>query len=95
MKKIFGLLLFTGLMLLKVSAFHVYAHQDDDCESIENCEICDIALENQTSDIDFFTPPALKINNKVLFEDVLVITTHSFESDSKVSLLLSRPPPNL
>ncbi|MDC6364577.1 MULTISPECIES: hypothetical protein [Flavobacteriaceae] len=54
MRKIIGLLFFTSLMLIKVSGFHAYAHHDEDSDAIENCDICDLALENQT--LDFHVP---------------------------------------
>jgi len=41
------------LMLCKVSAFHVYTHQDEAANEIENCSVCDVALENQYSELHF------------------------------------------
>lgn len=45
-------LLFT-LMLFKVSSFHTYAHHDDSANDIENCSICDLAIENQNTEFQF------------------------------------------
>jgi len=42
-----------ALMLFKVSAFHVYTHQNESDNTIENCSTCDIALENQDSELIF------------------------------------------
>ncbi len=38
-------------MLLKVSSFHVYTHQDTLSDTIENCTVCDVALKNQTLEL--------------------------------------------
>ncbi len=49
--QIFGLLLLTALMLVKVSAFHIYSHQDFDTDAIEDCSYCDLAIENQNAEL--------------------------------------------
>ena len=36
-------------MFFKVSALHVYSHQDSTKNQIENCKICDSAIENQNA----------------------------------------------
>ncbi len=38
-------MLFT-LMLIKVTSFHIYTHQDNSLDTIENCNICNIAIQN-------------------------------------------------
>ncbi len=49
-------------MVLKVSSFHVYTHQDDAQDTIENCAVCDVAIENQ--DLDFLFPsPQATVNS--------------------------------
>ncbi len=37
-------------MFFKVSSLHVYTHQDTSTNQIENCKICDSAIENQTAE---------------------------------------------
>ncbi|RDY61666.1 hypothetical protein [Flagellimonas nanhaiensis] len=93
MRKFIGLLLFTSLMVIKVSSFHVYAHQDGDSETIENCNICDLALENQT--LDFQTSD----NSYVLDDTEFSIKYQKTLKDEQLKeqsfdyYLSSRPPP--
>lgn len=95
LKKVIPLFLFTLLMLIKVSAFHIYSHQNDEANSVDNCEICDIAIESQSSDLDIplqFT--AINANNFVLVncfaeKPTVCITGSNFYQ------LFSRPPPSI
>ena len=82
-------------MLLKVSAFHVYTHHDADCEGIDNCEICDLVLENQTSDLDIPSPSLAEIQDVVLINNRVLLKPESFSTDSGINLLFSRPPPRV
>nr|WP_299485183.1 hypothetical protein [uncultured Allomuricauda sp.] len=92
-KRFLGFLLFAVLMLVKVSALHVYTHNDTEGDTIENCTTCEVALENQNSDILFtsgvieVTTPDITTNSLVLFED------QQFVATKLNSLLFSRPPP--
>lgn len=95
-KILFSFLLLT-LMIVKVSAFHTYFHSDDSNTSIENCNTCDIAIENQQAqfaEIELF--------------DHTVITNFDFttKEDHFIAVLLiadnepsyyfqNRPPPAL
>nr|WP_298998635.1 hypothetical protein [uncultured Allomuricauda sp.] len=93
-KKTLGLLFFIGLMLLKVSAFHVYTHDHyDDCDSIENCEICDIVLDNQTSNVDIPQPIPIDIFQLIISQETADFTSPVFFYDSKFNHLFCRPPP--
>lgn len=92
-RKILGLFIFVSLMFVKVSALHVYAHQDGDQEKIENCKICDLAVENQNtelnqvSDSEAFHPTFLNpIDNNFYFISLNTKTDFSY-------YLFSRPPP--
>ena len=40
-------------MLIKVTSFHVYSHDDNSIDNIENCSICDMAIQNQNSEFTF------------------------------------------
>lgn len=40
-------------MLIKVTSFHVYSHDDNSIDTIENCSICDMAIQNQNSEFTF------------------------------------------
>jgi len=37
-------------LLLKVSAIHVYSHEDSQTDTIENCTFCKAVVENQQSE---------------------------------------------
>ena len=94
LKKIFGLLLFASLMLLKVSAFHVYVHEHESCNTVEDCEICDIVLDNQTSDLDIPSPVTFNECQWVTYNDAILPQSNLFFFDSKQNQLFSRPPPS-
>ncbi|PKA99831.1 hypothetical protein B0O79_3553 [Flavobacteriaceae bacterium MAR_2009_75] len=93
-QKIFTFFLFTSLMLVKVSAFHVYTHQDTAKTSVENCKWCALAVENQNaahlsvSDLDF-SPNQVTVHENQLFADI----SELFLVDDTKSDLFSRPPP--
>ncbi|TAI48706.1 hypothetical protein [Flagellimonas allohymeniacidonis] len=94
-RKILGLLFLVGVMCVKVSALHVYAHQDSDLETIENCDICEIALENQTESFNFDlstevnTPSIFPVSYKILKETDQVSGLFNHYS------YFSRPPPGI
>ena len=94
MRKFIGLLLFTSLMLIKVSGFHVYSHQDDDPETIENCNICDLALENQA--LDFQTPDDSYVVADIEFPQrhQQTLKDQQLKEQSFNYYLFSRPPPS-
>jgi len=88
-------LLFT-LLLVKVSAFHVYLHQDDATNEIENCQVCHIVAETQS--LEHHNTPPLSVDPPrveiVLQEPILqdnIIVTSSFLQ----AKIFSRPPPFL
>ncbi|AWX46004.1 hypothetical protein HME9304_03036 [Flagellimonas maritima] len=95
MRKIIGLLLFIFLMLIKVSALHVYAHQSNDCDTIENCDICDIALENQSSDLEIPSLPILSSSKEIVQVKRFTEKAQVFFRESNTYQLFSRPPPLL
>ncbi len=83
-----------ALMLFKVSSFHVYCHEDGASDEIENCELCDLAVENQQSEFAFtptqtVTSIALvvtDIQNSVTYKQPIFITLLRHQ-------LFGRPPP--
>lgn len=93
-KKITLFFLFTVLMLIKVSAFHVYSHQTDENNKIENCSICDIVSLNQQN--QFLVSEETNAPNSNL---VFVPLEKNFKSvpttffDDRASYLCCRPPP--
>lgn len=83
-------------MLLKASSFHVYAHQDGDTDTVENCKICDLGIENQ--DTEYLVP----ISSQTLELDINTpeyqpsFRLQPFHSSSFISFkLFGRPPPSL
>lgn len=94
-KKILGFVMLTSLMLVKVSAFHVYSHQEDHNDTVENCHLCDIAMENQSMDMfingDVVTPQ----NVTPTIEEPPKMAPISVITDTSTFLLFSRPPPTL
>jgi len=90
-----ALLLFT-LMFFKVSSFHVYSHQDTTSDDIENCKICELAIENQDAEYLITAPqtisiPITDLNYLKQSSDYEVVVSSSFlRSD-----FFGRPPPHL
>jgi len=84
------------LMLFKVSSFHVYSHQDDSAEDIENCNICELAIENQNNDFVF---TASQIINTTITDIKILEQPSSYDLVVTSSFLRSnffgRPPPNM
>jgi len=64
-------------MLLKVTSFHIYSHQDNLTNTIENCNICDLAIQNQSSEFTFVA--ILTLVSFLLFNSI----------DKKITLLVS------
>ncbi|SNY99819.1 hypothetical protein [Flagellimonas pacifica] len=92
-KKFFGFFLFAALMLVKISALHVYTHDDTDVDAVENCTICDIALENQNSDFQLDND-TLKISAQEISQEAIGISADQQLKPIRFNFLLfSRPPP--
>lgn len=93
-QKIFTFFLFTFLMLVKVSAFHVYTHQDTENTAVENCKWCALAVENQNaahlevSGLDFSPNLLTVLENQLFIEISELFLVNDTKSD-----LFSRPPP--
>jgi len=82
------------LMLFKVSALHVYTHQDNASEDIENCEICELAVENQQAAY-LITPPQ-QVHTDVLNFNTKKQTAFYFRTHASSLFrfsLYGRPPP--
>ncbi|SHG33288.1 hypothetical protein SAMN04488116_1002 [Flagellimonas flava] len=94
-KKILGFVLLTSLMLVKVSALHVYSHQEDDSDTAENCHLCDIAMDNQSMDMlaNNDTLPQQNVT-PIIEEEPLTVLPYVI-TDFSTSLLFSRPPPSM
>ncbi len=89
-------ILFFALMLFKVSSFHVYTHHDTTTDQVENCKICDVAIENQ--DVEFQLTSLVSIPNQQNFELVEIKITTLNQVDTSLDLhfrLFGRPPPSV
>ena len=87
------IILLVGLLFVKVSAFHVYAHQNADNQA-ETCGYCDLAVENQQAELtpgfsalEVPTPPAEHLETQIELPHVEVVSFHLS------SFLFTRPPP--
>lgn len=95
-RKLFGLFLFISLMLVKVSALHVYTHNECDSEQIEECEICDVVFENQNNEHNFDNGFDLEVTeNLFLVQESISINPHTFISSPIEFRFFGRPPPSL
>ncbi|MEW2921998.1 hypothetical protein AB1A65_11055 [Muricauda sp. ANG21] len=93
MKRFVGLLVILTLMLVKVSAFHIYSHQDCDSDTIENCNDCYLALVSQASDFD--APEDIQVVVNLYFTDNAqqLSIVEQFNGQSCNLFYFSRPPP--
>ncbi|WP_420828444.1 DUF2645 family protein [Maribacter zhoushanensis] len=92
----FSVFILFCLMLIKVTSFHVYTHQDSAVDSIENCSICDLAVQNHNSDFTFVATlllillPIIKFTGKSISPLVLEAPSNYFRY-----AIFGRPPPFL
>ncbi len=85
-----------ALMLFKVSSFHVYSHQDSTSDDIENCKVCEVALENQNTEFQFIAPQALAIDFIAPYSYIQPVTYEMVVSSSFLCVnFFGRPPPNV
>lgn len=94
-KEIFFALVLVFLMLFKVSAIHVYDHNEGEKASTE-CHLCDLALENQTAELDFTPEFTSDIYIAIDVESAInsCYATEYVESNVRLAFF-SRPPPSL
>ena len=87
-------LLLISLLLLKVSAFHVYEHHNELTEHEHQCELCFITFVSQQVDILVFDTNFISIDfEPPEFKEQINSTDLSSPSGFWQSSLLSRPPP--
>ncbi|MFS4468407.1 hypothetical protein [Maribacter sp. 2210JD10-5] len=90
-----GVFLLT-LMFFKVSSFHVYAHEDNASDTVENCSICEVAIENQNSDFLHAAAQSIPRPLPLIISNESQITVDSFVSSSLLRFrFFGRPPPSL
>ena len=82
-------------MAFKVSSFHVYSH-DLSAHAIENCKVCDTALENDR--VAVLIPETAYIQEPVIIPSVNKAKFNSgihFIPVEKTLRVFGRPPPTL
>lgn len=86
--------LLIGLLLIKISSFHVYEHQDTLDDSLEHCEHCLLVLNAQQSE-GLITPVFFlqEYSTPVLYEQKIISSGFLFTKTAKPVILFSRPPP--
>ena len=83
-------------MLIKVTSFHVYSHQDNKVDTIENCSICELAVQNQNAEYTlvatflFIIASVIIITEKKLIPFSTKVTSTYFRYST-----FGRPPPFL
>lgn len=83
-------------MFFKISALHVYSHEDSGFEPIESCKICDLALENQNVEHLFLDSFSFESPNKIIFNnEAFGILPQINASTSLYFRLFGRPPPTI
>lgn len=77
-----------------MTSFHVYTHQDNTVDTIENCSICDLAVQNQNSEFTFVAILMLVLLSVIIFTgkklSPLVFEVPSFYFQYAI---FGRPPP--
>ncbi len=46
-----GIFFLVGMLFAKITAFHVYEHHDVENDTVDQCELCILAIDNQQSEI--------------------------------------------
>ncbi|WP_273566692.1 hypothetical protein [Maribacter halichondriae] len=85
-----------ALLLVKVSAFHVYTHHDSPTDELDNCKICHLVLETQSSEQQ--VEPVLSFDIAkiaVIGENPIIRENTVFTSFLLHYRLFGRPPPSI
>ncbi len=95
MLKNIGSALLLGLLLFKLSAFHVYEEHDGIDGQDTHCEFCLLVIENQQLDTLMESPPYVDsvIVEPVLQGQIVSVDLEVYPSPSKKEQL-PRPPPS-
>ena len=91
-----GVILLTGLVLAKVSAFHIYEHHHTFNEQEEQCEFCLLAIDSQKTEV-FISSLSLAWEevSTTLQQNQIIVKHLDVLSDTWKADLFSRPPPSL
>lgn len=91
-----GALLLFSLLLVKISAFHIYEHHDTLDGNAKHCEICLLTLEGQQ--LEGTIPAAITFDGTRLLVSYEPQTVYYSRHDTdalRKGELFSRPPPQL
>lgn len=81
------------LMFFKVGSFHVYTH-DNDSHEIEECKICDSAIENQEAEFAITPQITIASFNNLIRTDKNIFNLPVLKITSTLYYtLFGRPPP--
>ena len=89
-----GTILFTVLLLVKASAFHIYEHQDSADGQENHCEYCLLIIDSQQSDV-LVANTYITENNFLLpvhQDKIISVDFQVYLSPAKTEQL-PRPPP--
>ncbi|ASV32102.1 hypothetical protein CJ263_18805 [Maribacter cobaltidurans] len=83
-------------MLFKVSSFHIYSHQDNSADKIENCITCYFSFQDQTTSFQIATIVVVALLLlAVPYKKLNLETTTSLSSILIPYNSFGRPPPYL
>ena len=92
-KKIFYAFVLLTLIVFKVSAAHVYAHEEDNVQ-VEDCELCVHAIQNQNVEFSAIVPLEVPENSSTPFGKAIRIGFENPAVSSDVAIFpFTRPPP--
>jgi len=95
LKKIWAPLLI-AVLLLKISAFHVYEHQDSTSDESSHCELCIISVNSPNAEGTFTESFEVKRPFIEVPEKTQISSWNADKSDSLEELIhCTRPPPAL
>lgn len=97
MKEVIGrcfAMLLIGLLLIKVSAFHIYEHQNALDSSASHCEQCVVAIYGQQSEAQITSFPVPEALPKIIrYKDIIISRDNALTHNIAFIVPFSRPPP--
>jgi len=94
-KKIIYSFVLLTLITFKVSATHVYAHEEDNVQ-VEDCELCEHAIQNQNVEFSAIVQLEIPENSSTPIAKAISFGFEGPEvSNDAVTFPFTRPPPAL
>ncbi len=88
------MVLFIGLLLIKISAFHVYEHHHAEEEHEEPCELCLLSIDLQQADVlEIWFHGNWEITLPTQYPIKIEFADSQAQSGVLKTDLVSRPPP--